>query len=128
MICSTTYHLVSVKTDLAVTAQKSAQSTSCVLEKQGDGDNQKWVVEYSDEASKVAIKSVANNEYLRIDPRTNAITTGERYMWMAWNGDDPISYRSGVLQALSIQDKYMYLEHGQSSTHLSLYENLVRSP
>ena len=119
--------MVSVKRNLAVTAQKSGQSTSCVLEKQGDGDNQKWVVEYSDEASKVVIKSAANNEYLRIDAKTNAITTGERYMWKAWDGDDPISYRSGVLQALSIQDKFMYLEYGQSGNHLSLYENVVRS-
>ena len=112
--------MVSVKRNLAVTAQKSGQSTSCVLEKQGDGDNQKWVVEYSDEASKVVIKSAANNEYLRIDAKTNAITTGERYMWKAWDGDDPISHRSGVLQALSIQDKFMYLEYGQSGTHLAV--------
>ena len=128
MSSSTVYHLVSVKRNLAVTAQKIGQSTSCVLEKQGDGANQKWVVEYSDNWNTVAIKSVANNEYLRIDPKTNSITTGERYMWKTWDGDDPTSYRSGVLQALSIQDKYMYLEYGQSGNHLSLYENLVRSP
>lgn len=122
----TIYHFVSVKRKLAVTAQKSGQS--CVLEKQGDGDNQKWMVEYNDDANRVAIKSVANNEYLRVDPKTNAITTGERYTWRVWDGDDPTIYRSGQLQALSIQDKKMFLEDGPASSPLSLHQNLVRFP
>lgn len=124
---STVYHLISAKRSLAVTAQKNGQSTSCVLEKQGDGDNQKWVVEYSNDADRVALKCVANNEYLRIDPKTGSIITGEKYIWRAWDGDDPTIYRSGQLQALSITDEKMFLEDGKSSTHLSLYKNLVRS-
>lgn len=126
MSSSTTYHFVSVKRNLAVTAQKSGQS--CALEKQGDGDNQKWMVEYNDDANRVAIKSVANNEYLRVDPKTNAITTGERYIWRAWDGDDPTIYRSGQLQAFSIQDRKMFLEDGPPGSHLSLHQNLVRLP
>lgn len=72
MSSSTVYHLVSVKRNLAVTAQESGQS--CVLEKQGDGDSKKWMVEYNDDANIVAIESVANNRYLRVDPKTSLIT------------------------------------------------------
>lgn len=125
----TVYHVVSVKKDLAVTAPKIGQSTTgCVLEKQSDGDNQRWVVEYSDDANKVAVKSVANNEYLRVDPETYSITTGDKYIWRVWDGDDPLIYRSGQLQALSMHDKAMFLEDGGSGSYLSLYRNIVRSP
>jgi hypothetical protein len=55
-----------------MTAQKSGQS--CVLGKQGDGDDRKWMVEHNDDANRIAIKSVANNGCLRVDPKTSSIT------------------------------------------------------
>jgi hypothetical protein len=125
MSSSTVFHLSSAKGDLAVTVQKSGQSTTCVLEKQGDGDNQRWVVEYSDDVNMVAIKSVASGEYLRVDPKTESITTGEKYTWGVYNG---LIYRSCCLHASSMSGRVMYLEYGNSGNRLSLYYNLVRVP
>lgn len=125
------YRLIGLDRDLAVTIQRNGQRTSCVLAKEGDrGDEQKWSVEYCDRANKIAIKSVANGEYLGTTfddaTKTHVVgTTPEKYWWWIQDFLEPRAYRACRLQSFPLGADY--LNTYSKGDSITMWEWKVRS-
>lgn len=122
----TVYRMVSVNNNLAVAIKNNTKHTECVLEKEGArGDEQRWIVEYGDADSKVAVQSVANGEYLRCNfdavTKNASIGMGEKYWWEVQDGRNPNTrvkeYRSGCLMAPD--PRGTYFDHDTGGNEIS---------
>lgn len=80
----TTYYLVGIGTGHVLAQNKGARSCGVVLENKGEHDDeQKWTVEFGDEPDVIALKCVANGEYMNSPEReeTGPVNIGDKQWW-----------------------------------------------
>lgn len=94
-------YLVSTQGGGVVTKQADNYPSGAVIELTGvKDDEQKWIPEFGEEPDTVALKNVANNQYLTASGENyKPVNTGEKTWWKMWYSDvrAPGAFRLSVI-------------------------------